>query len=194
MNTQNSLWIGIGALIVGLALGYVAFGTDTFRSSEGHMMEDGHMMADDIDQHFIVEMIPHHEGAIVMAGIALERSKRPEILSLAQGIIEAQEKENADMRAWYEAWFGVVPPTGNGEMVHMDGMEGDPEKLNTVSAEEFDREFIEQMIPHHEMAIMMAQMLQASTQRAEMKTLADNIITSQSREIQMMRGWLESWY
>ncbi len=79
-------------------------------------------------------------------------------------------------------------------MMHMEGMEGDTAVLQSVSDAEFDREFIEQMIPHHEMAIMMAQMLQASTDRNEMKELADNIITSQSREIEMMRSWLTSWY
>lgn len=157
-------------------------------------MSNGEVMSQNIDQHFIVQMIPHHEGAIAMAKVALERSKRPEIISLANGIIDAQEKENSDMRAWYQSWFGAAPPEGGMGMMHMDGMEGDIAVLANVPDAEFDREFIEQMIPHHEMAIMMAQMLQASTERQEMKTLSDNIITSQSREIDMMRGWLTSWY
>ena len=75
----------------------------------------------------------------------------------------------------------------------MEGMTGDTSELAAVSSADFDREFIEQMIPHHEMAIMMAGMLQASTERAEMKQLADNIIASQSREIEMMRSWLTAW-
>jgi uncharacterized protein (DUF305 family) len=79
-------------------------------------------------------------------------------------------------------------------MMHMGGMEGDTAILQSVALADFDREFIEQMIPHHEMAIMMAQMLQASTDRGEMKTLADDIITSQTREIVMMRRCLETWY
>jgi uncharacterized protein (DUF305 family) len=36
-------------------------------------------------------------------------------------------------------------------------------------------------------------MLRAGTERAEMKQLADNIITSQSQEIEMMRSWLTGW-
>ena len=76
----------------------------------------------------------------------------------------------------------------------MDGMSGDTRELASVSAAEFDREFLTQMIPHHEMAIMMAEMLKAGTERAEMKQLAANIITSQSNEITTMRGWLRSWY
>ena len=192
MNTQT-ISVGIVGVVVGLVLGSLLWG-GSFVPQRGHMMQDGSAMRQNIDQHFIAQMIPHHEGAIAMAKIALERSKRPEILSLANGIIEAQEKENADMRAWYQAWFGSVPPQVGGHGMHMDGMEGDAAVLETVSAAEFDREFIEQMIPHHEMAIMMAQMLAAATERTEMKQLADNIITSQSREITMMRSWLAAWY
>lgn len=157
-------------------------------------MSDGSMMSQSIDQHFIVQMIPHHEGAIEMAKVALERSKRPEVLSLANGIIEAQQKEINDMSAWYQSWFGSAPPEGGMGMMHMGGMEGDTAVLASISETDFDREFLDQMIPHHEMAIMMAQMLQSTTERGEMKTLADNIITSQAREIEMMRGWLKSWY
>lgn len=196
MIEKNTVIAGLVMLIIGLGAGYF-LSTPASPSTDRvgmHLMPDGSMMGAGIDQHFIVQMIPHHEGAIAMAKVALERSKRPEILSLANGIVEAQEKENADMRAWYEAWYGNTPPDSLMGGMHMDGMTGDTAKLQSVSDSEFDREFITQMIPHHEMAIMMAEMLRAGTDRAEMKTLADNIITSQSREIQMMRSWLEAWY
>ena len=209
MTNGKTLGLGLLILIVGLGIGY-AIGGDQTSVTDNHMMGDGSMMGQNIDQHFIVQMIPHHEGAIAMARVALERSKRPEILSLAQGIIEAQEKEIGDMRGWYQSWFGSTPPEGGMSMmrpsderggteasrpnVHMDGMSGDTSELANVSEANFDREFIRQMIPHHEMAVVMAQMLQASTGRDEMKVLADNIITSQSREITMMRGWLKAWY
>ncbi len=188
--------VGTVALIIGIGIGYVFWGNASFRPGS-HMMSDGSMMGQNIDQHFIVQMIPHHEGAIAMSKIAQERSKRPEVLALASGIIEAQEKEITDMRAWYQSWFGSAPPAGGppagGGMMHMRGMEGDTAVLASLSGAAFDREFLEQMIPHHEMAVMMAQMLQASTNRSEMKVFADQIITSQSREIEMMRSWLASW-
>jgi uncharacterized protein (DUF305 family) len=47
------------------------------------------------DAHFIVMMIPHHEGAIAMAELALQRSKRPEIRALAERIRTSQSQENA---------------------------------------------------------------------------------------------------
>ncbi|RJQ33760.1 DUF305 domain-containing protein [Candidatus Parcubacteria bacterium] len=193
MNKQTHvIFIGLLALVIGFGGGYLIRDQRT-PGIGNHMMPDGSMMSQNIDQHFIVQMIPHHEGAIAMAEIALERSKRPEIISLANGIIEAQQKEIIDMQSWYQSWFGSAPPQGGMGMMHMGGMEGDTAVLASIPAAEFDREFIEQMIPHHEMAIMMAQMLQASTERAEMKQLGDNIITSQSREIQQMANWLTTW-
>lgn len=152
----------------------------------------GSMMSQRIDQHFIIQMIPHHDGAIAMAKLALLRSKKPEILTLAKNIIEAQERENADMRSWYELWFGAdVPASDNSGMMHMDSMEGDLGVLESISDSGFDREFLRQMIPHHEMAIMMARMLLSGTERVEMKQLGENIVASQSEEISLMRGWLK---
>jgi len=190
---RNTITIGAALLILGVGLGYVVWGNSSTTPAGNHMMSDGSTMGQDIDQHFIVQMIPHHDGAIAMAKIALERSKRPEIISLSKSIIESQQKEIDDMRSWYQSWYGSAPSSGGVGMMHMGGMEGDIDVLKSVTAANFDREFLQQMIPHHEMAVMMVQMLAAGTERPEMKQLADNIRESQSREIEMMRGWLKIW-
>ncbi len=200
METNNTTII-IGALLillVGLGVGYNYGANQTRQFSVGnHMMPGGNAMKDNVmggaaDQHFIAQMIPHHQGAIDMASVALERSKRPEVLKLANDIIAAQTKEIDDMTTWYESWYGAKPPQG-GMGMHMSGMTGDLASLTAKSGDDFDREFLTQMIPHHEMAIMMAQMIKGS-ERAEMRQLAENIVTSQAAEIQMMRGWLSSWF
>lgn len=193
---KNTIIIGGLMLMLGFGIGYVVGGREPALGNHmmpsGSMMDDRSMTSANIDQHFITQMIPHHEGAIEMAKVALQRSKRPEVIALANGIIEAQQKEIADMRAWYKSWFNADVP--HVSMGHMEGMSGNTSELASVAQSEFDREFIEQMIPHHEMAIMMTRMLKSSTQRGEMKQLADNIITSQSNEITTMRSWLGSWY
>ena len=51
------------------------------------------------------------------------------------------------MASWYKSWYAAeVPESTVGGMRMMDGMTD----LNALeTAELFDKEFIEQMIPHH---------------------------------------------
>ena len=155
-----------------------------------------------IDSHFIEQMIPHHEDAIIMADIAFEKATHQEIKQLAQDIKRTQSEEIDQMQVWYKSWYGKDVPdifsgTGHGMgsgLMHM-GMMGDAmdiEQLNTAS--NFDKAFIEETIPQHQMAVMMAQMLERTTNRPEMKQLAKNIIDAQTREINSMRSWYRQWY
>ncbi|MBI4080932.1 MAG: DUF305 domain-containing protein [Candidatus Levybacteria bacterium] len=156
-----------------------------------------------IDAHFIEQMIPHHEDAITMAKLALTKAKRIEVKELAQNIIDSQGKEIEQMKDWYKSWFGREVPAdtqvmgqhgmmgGNGMHMGMMGDESDITRLE--DAADFDRVFVEEMIPHHQMAVMMASMLKNGTQRSEMKKLADDIIAAQTNEIDLMRDWLQNW-
>ena len=211
MNNQNSkLLYGIGGIVIGIL--FVSVFTPMFRGGFG-MMNWGYnsvsdqringdtQVASTIDKHFIEQMIPHHEGAIKMANLALQKAKHSEIKTLATAIIAAQTSEIQSMNGWYQGWFGTVVPkvsTGmmGGGMMSQSGMHmgGQEDMTKLENATDFDRAFIEEMIPHHQLAIMMANMLQSGTNRPEMKQLAENIITSQSKEIQEMQTWYKQWY
>ena len=73
----------------------------------------------------------------------------------------------------------------------MMGNESDVQRLE--EAIDFDRAFVEHMIPHHQMAVMMASMLKNGSQRPEMREMADDIIVAQTAEIDQMREWLQIW-
>lgn len=147
-----------------------------------------------VDAMFIEKMVAHHSDAIAMAELALERSKRPEIVGLAGSIIETQQAENGLMREWYRDWFGTVVPESSGSGM-MGGMMGGAADLRVLEqTEDFDREFIETMIPHHRMGVMMATMARGATGRPEVVELTGSIIETQSEEIEQMLTWYLDWY
>ncbi len=145
------------------------------------------------DQQFITMMIPHHQMAIDMAKIALERAEHPELKQAAQDIISAQQREIDQMTIWQHEWFGDATPSASAPLTAGQmGMDMDMNALKT--AEPFDKAFIDGMIPHHEGAITMAKAVLPVNQRPEIKDLANQIITAQEGEISQMREWRAAWY
>lgn len=61
---------------------------------------------DEFDLRFINAMIPHHEGAVAMAEDVQTKSDRPELQSLADEIIAAQQGEIDQMEQWRQDWYG----------------------------------------------------------------------------------------
>jgi uncharacterized protein (DUF305 family) len=196
---------GIVGVIIGIFLspylyniwGWSPMMGSRYDNRSGGMM--GLSATSNMDRHFIEQMIPHHDDAILMAEIALQKAEHPEIKTLAENIKRSQSAENAKMREWYKSWYDTDVPENSssmgGGMMMRGGMMGDATDMGALeNAKPFDKEFIEQMIPHHQMAIMMATMLLRGTDREEMKTLGQAIIDAQSREIDQMRSWYRSWY
>lgn len=79
-------------------------------------------------------------------------------------------------------------------MDHMTMSMDDMSKaLEGKTGDDFDKAFIEMMIPHHQGAIDMALLARRNAKHQEIKDLADDILAAQQKEIDMMNGWLESW-
>ena len=186
----------LGVLLAGMFIVFGNWGTGTIaRERYSGMMGDP-------DRLFIEEMIPHHQDAVYMGNLALVKAEHKELRQLAENIIRDQSKEISLMREWYRAWYGTDVPVfsdsqgdGMGMMGGGPGRGGNMTDLGRLgSAPQFDKEFIEQMIPHHTMAIMMARMMTQNSGHAEIRELGNSIIRSQSAEVELMRGWYLVWY
>jgi uncharacterized protein (DUF305 family) len=63
-----------------------------------------------------------------------------------------------------------------------------------AQAPEFDQQFIDMMVPHHQGAVEMALIAQSRAEHQEIKSLVADVIRSQSDEIDQMKAWRLAWY
>jgi uncharacterized protein (DUF305 family) len=135
------------------------------------------------------DMIDHHQMAIQMANMCLEKAVHEELRTLCQEIITAQQQEIVEMQSWLNSWYGVSysPQMKPGDMRMM-------EKMAAMYGAEFEIEFMQMMIKHHLKAIREASKCIDRVYHEELRELCENIITSQAAEIEQMRTWLCEWY
>ena len=174
----------------------------TSQPTDGATAENG--AHNDADATFARDMIPHHEQAIVMSDIVLAKQGiDPRVTELAEQIKAAQGPEIATMTQWLTEWG--APPASGHEGHDMGGgdMGGDHaamgmmteeqlEQLRQAQGVEASKLFLSGMIAHHEGAVKMAQ-TEVDTGQAEAAVhLAHEIIETQQREIDTMKGILDS--
>ncbi len=192
-NARLTLLIGASlALLFGGALGACGNGNDKPTSSTSDKQAQ---------QAFLQGMVPHHQSAIEMARMAKKRGQHSDVKQIGEDIINAQEREIAQMKQTNKRLFGK--PLKPDTMAHaklglspkqagMDHMDMEMAKLE--NAKPFDRAFIDAMIPHHQGAIRMARAVTGKAKDPELYRLAQSIIGEQSREITTMNEWRKQWY
>lgn len=90
------------------------------------------------------------------------------------------------------ALAGCTGTAGNGGMDNMPGMGSSASPAADVN--NADMQFTMMMIPHHEQAVEMADMILAKDGIDErVITLAEQIEAAQGPEIELMESWLDDW-
>ena len=171
-------------------MGHGSMGMGSKGMARQMVMENGKYS----DRRFIDAMVPHHQGAIAMAEVALKNAQHEEIIRLSRNIISSQQAEIEELKSIKQEKFGTsnVPMEMNQEQMRSMGMMMDPQQL--ANKEPFDKAFIDAMIPHHQSAIYMAQVASEESKIPAIKELAENIVSAQKREIEQMRQWRRQWY
>ena len=169
-----TLVLGIVFLLVGNS------STPMDHSNHGSAMSSDETM-------FAQMMIPHHEQAVTMSELALENTANPDVIALATAIRDAQGPEIEQMKSWLDG-----KSESHMHDMEMGGMltEAELKELASLKGMAFDQMFLNAMIAHHEGALDMVSMIKDST-NDEVKKLYENIVTSQSAEIEAMKALLK---
>jgi uncharacterized protein (DUF305 family) len=153
------------------------------------------------DVTFMSGMIPHHAQAVLIAGWAPSHGARKDVAVLCERIVVGQRDEIALMQYWLREHGQPVPDAKSTHMtMKMDGMEHDmlmPGMLNDeqlaaldkARGSDFDRLFLQDMIGHHQGAILMVTELLASPGSAQddvVYRMSSDVYADQTTEIERM--------
>ena len=144
------------------------------------------------DAAFVDAMVPHHEGAVEMAQVALENAEHEEITTLAQDIISGQQAE-VEQFGQIRAGLEGSPMEGMSED-EMNQAMGMMDAQDLAGQRPFDLAFIDAMTPHHESAIEMANVALQESENPEIREIAQGIVEAQESEIAQMEQWRAEWY
>ncbi len=101
-------------------------------------------------------------------------------------------RDISKMDTMHREMMNNMMDSDEGDMMNMS-MDGMADMLEGKTGDAFDQAFIKGMIPHHQGAIDMAIAARQSAKHDEIKRMADDIISAQQREIDMMKQWMSDW-
>ena len=148
------------------------------------MMHMSHFDMINSEKEFYREMIPHHQEAVDTSILLFISTDDPQLKMLAKAIFNAQNDEILEMRLLYARWYNLIPTGASYQPMMRD--------LNKVTGRERDLRYIQDMIMHHKGALEMAEkVLTFKEIHQETIIFAQEIIKSQSTEIDFMQNWLK---
>ncbi|CAN5218166.1 hypothetical protein BH24ACT19_BH24ACT19_09260 [soil metagenome] len=114
------------------------------------------------------------------------------LLIVGAGVAFAHDEEGSTTEG--NSMDSMMGEGGMGSMMDGEGMSGGQMMGSFDEEEPFDLQFIDQMIMHHQGAIMSSRHMISDSERPELRQLAENIEESQSEQIEQMQEWREEWY
>ena len=166
--------------------------TKSMTSMHNEMMVG--MGYNDPDTAFSKGMLGHHRGAVDMAKIELKYGTDETMRKLAQDIIDSQQVEIDIMNKWLASHPDAPKPKPNTKAMQeayakgMNTMHSD--MMLGIAEPEADMAFARGMLPHHIGAVDMAKVQLKYGTDEEMRKLAQDIISAQEPEIEIMQDWI----
>ena len=147
------------------------------------------------DVRFMQGMIAHHAQAIYMSRMAAGRNASARVLKFANKIDQSQQAEIRLMQDWLVANEQSAPDSGSWRTMSMPGMltAAQLAQLDASKDVEFDVQFLNLMIQHHNGALkMVADLLAApmAAQDVDVSVFANDVKVVQTAEIALMQQML----
>jgi uncharacterized protein (DUF305 family) len=185
--------IVVAAVVIAAAAGWLV----------GHRNAGTRITATSVDAGFARDMSTHHTQAVVMAGYTRLHTTNASVLLLANDIYDEQTFEIGQMQGWLDSWNlsrSTTLPTmswmGGQDHLLSDGLmpgiatPAELSKLETLSGNALDVDFLQLMIRHHQGGLPMEQYAEQHATEPYVQNLAGKMEQAQSAEIISMEQLL----
>tara|TARA_B110000967_G_C18850357_1_gene544276 strand:+ start:57 stop:683 length:627 start_codon:yes stop_codon:yes gene_type:complete len=164
------------------------------------------------DLEYLIHMIPHHQVAIDMSNLLIEKTRAPVLLDLCRQIIRSQsyeiwemnymktydgklftddESSNTDDITNLDTFYPVLSQSKEGGCNPLFFKPNDHSK-HMEGMEITGQSYLEHMIPHHQVAINMSKRLLLYTNNSYLLEFCKNLIINQQGEIFLMNSLLKN--
>ncbi|TXF79584.1 DUF305 domain-containing protein [Chryseobacterium sp.] len=155
-----------------------------------NMMDEMHRATPtgNTDADFSKMMIEHHKGAMEMSELLLEQGKDKELRTFAKKVIDAQNAEIGLMKK-----FADRKETSADHKAFQQDLNRSMSAMmdkNIPVHNDIDRDYAQQMIPHHQSAVDMAKVYLEYGKEQELLKLCSAIVKTQTAEIESLKDWL----
>lgn len=195
------LMVAIAMIVIGLSACTKKSGIILQAHDSNRMMDSMHAMMDKMDMakmtddpeiDFATMMAMHHQGAISMSNLELSAGTNDSLKRTAQKIINEQQLEIQQLKTILSA-ITVDNTDTVFTAEHKAGMEkmGKTADVQIITGD-IDNDFATLMMVHHQSAIDNASSYLHHGNNAQLKTIANKIISSQTMEIDELANWLKA--
>ena len=165
------------------------------------------------DLAFIDLMIVHHQRAIAMATIALERGEHPELIEQAQRTVDTLQAQIEQLETWRELWYpGIQILSGSQAMAIFDQVASEspgrggvpgarelttpPDIIGLCGANpgEFDLAFIDRMTGLHAGALLLTQAAVSFAEHTEIQNFAAATLAVLQSDVDALNAWRVLWF
>lgn len=145
----------------------------------------------DYDFDYANNMIIHHQMAIDMSTVEIEKGKDLKIVNIAKGIAAAQAIEIRELQQFLKNYIKSKNDNqlSNSDKITLEMKQMISQVQTQKMTNETDHDFVSMMISHHQSAVAMANDELIYGNQASLKELSRNIIEDQTFEINEFKNW-----
>lgn len=126
----------------------------------------------------------HHKEAVRLLQDAQRRRRGGELRRLARALAQPRVAELRQLEAWRQAWYPDAPRLRPEELTRRMGLEGLMPRPPLDALVREDQGLLQELRPHHEEAVGLAEMAVERADHEELRDLAERMIQARRQELE----------